>query len=386
MAWYWQVVNRCCKKIRIAYHPSMEHASVRGRRCHLRESLRWSAARATSLVEILAAALGLAVPVAVGAAVGHLAPGLVAAVGGLLINDVVPGPTVGVHARRLAVVLAPALIATLASMLTSGALGDVLVVGLATAAALVGGYSRGLAVAAMRFVLALVLTSHAAESIAVNPVGMLALVALGALTAALISVGLAALPFGAWRATEVASAPGPAAAATPAQKYARWKRMLRQRAGWQYPLRLGGSLAVAAVLRAAWPAHHFHWIALVVAILTERENTPLPIKTTQRALGTLAGVIAAGVLVVYQPTAWGLVIAVAVLGGLRPLLKARSYVAYTAAITPLIVLLMSAARPLGIGVLLDRLVATLLGAALVIGANVLTAWWLGDARRGTPAG
>ena len=45
--------------------------------------------------------------------------------------------------------------------------------------------------------------------------------------------------------------------------------------------------------------------------------------------------------------------------------------AYTAAMTPLIILLLDSGRPPGMGVLIDRLVATLIGAALVIAANLL---------------
>jgi uncharacterized membrane protein YccC len=152
--------------------------------------------------------------------------------------------------------------------------------------------------------------------------------------------------------------------------------VLAQRAGWQYALRLAGCLGVAAVARHAWPDHHLSWIAVAVAILTQRQLEPLPIKTTQRALGTVLGVAAASVVVAYRPPICLLVAGIGVLAGLRPLLKARSYVAYTAVMTPLIVLIMGADRPLGAGLLLDRLIATLAGAGLVVAANLLAARWL----------
>ena len=59
------------------------------------------------------------------------------------------------------------------------------------------------------------------------------------------------------------------------------------------------------------------------------------------------------------------------LAGLRPLLRARNYLAYTAAMTPLIIVLLDAGATPGIGVLIDRLVATLIGAGLVIATNWL---------------
>jgi hypothetical protein len=74
------------------------------------------------------------------------------------------------------------------------------------------------------------------------------------------------------------------------------------------------------------------------------------------------------------------VIAIAVLAGLRPLLKARSYLAYSAIMTPLIVLVMGAGHPLGTGILVDRFIATLAGVALIIAANLAAARWTAPPR------
>lgn len=57
------------------------------------------------------------------------------------------------------------------------------------------------------------------------------------------------------------------------------------------------------------------------------------------------------------------------LAGLAPWLRARSYLAYTAGMTPLVILLLNAGRPIAADVLVERVVATLLGAGLVIAAN-----------------
>jgi len=359
--------------------------AVSERKLHLIEALRWSADRDVEWVEILSAGIAMAAPVAVGAALGHLAIGLAASVGGLLIGDVPPGPTVSDHAHRLARVLAPAVVASVAATLAAGHgwITDAVVVLLATAAATVGSYSRGLAVAAMRFVLFLVLTVTAADA-AARPVAHLVLVMTGALGAAAVSLGLGALPAPHRRSRPPLSTHA-AASATSANQYARWKRTLSHRAGWQYTLRLGGCLGIAAIARWSWPGHHLHWIALAVAILTQRQVERFPIKTTQRTLGTLLGVPAASLFVAVRPPVWGLVIGIGVLASLRPLLKARSYLAYTAVMTPLIVLIMGANRPLGAGILFDRLIATLIGAGLVIAANLLAARWLAGTMPVAPA-
>jgi hypothetical protein len=56
---------------------------------------------------------------------------------------------------------------------------------------------------------------------------------------------------------------------------------------------------------------------------------------------------------------------------LRPLLRARNYLAYTAAMAPLIILLLDMGRPPELAVLIDRLVATLVAAGLVITTNLI---------------
>jgi uncharacterized membrane protein YccC len=160
-------------------------------------------------------------------------------------------------------------------------------------------------------------------------------------------------------------------AATAAQKYARWKRSLAHFSGWRYTLRLGLGLGVAEALRQRWPSHHLYWIALTVALLTQRQIEAIPVKTTQRALGAALGVIAASLFVAYSPPTWSLVLGVGLLAGVRPLLRARNYLAYSAVMTPLIILILSGGRPLESGVLVDRLIATLVAAVLVISANLI---------------
>jgi hypothetical protein len=348
---------------------------------HLSAALRWSPGRDGALVEALAASIAMAAPVAAGAALGHLALGLAAAVGGLVLSDVAPGPTAKAHLRRLATVFAPTGAACVTAMAVAGHgwITDALVVVLAAAMATVGGASRNLAVFAMRFVLALVLIVNATAAAGAHPVGLLVVILAGALATAVISLVLGLLP-GSHRRIAVPSADLDAASrATAAQKYARWKRTLAHGAGWQYPARLAGCLVIAGVARNLWPSHHLYWIALVVAILTQRQLEPLPLKITQRALGTMVGVAVTGLFIAYQPAIWGLVVAIGVLAALRPVLKARNYLAYTAIMTPLIVLIMGANHPVTAIVLVDRLAATVAAAALVLLANVVATRWLSPA-------
>lgn len=70
---------------------------------------------------------------------------------------------------------------------------------------------------------------------------------------------------------------------------------------------------------------------------------------------------------------------------LRPLLRARNYLAYTAAMTPLIILILDMGRPSELAVLIDRLIATLVAAGLVIATNLLFRKLLGIDAGGPPA-
>jgi hypothetical protein len=283
----------------------------------------------------------------------------------------------------LTAVLAPAAAASLAVMLAAGHgwLTDTGLVMLAFAAATLSGYSRPLARAGMRFVLFLTLTANLADA-TTQPSGVLAVVMASAIGAAMLSLVLGGVVRahrrGARPSSDRAAQSTGSSAAAASRRYTRWRHSLTRLAGWQYPLRLGACLSIAAIARWRWPDHHLQWIALIVAILTQRQRDALPIKTTQRALGTMLGVIAAALFAVLRPPVWGLVLGIGVLAGARPLLRVRSYVVYSAVMTLLVMLIMGAGRPLGAGILIDRLLATFLGAGLVTLASVLAGAWLSE--------
>ncbi|KAA5609253.1 FUSC family protein [Rhodovastum atsumiense] len=235
-------------------------------------------------------------------------------------------------------------------------------------AALVGGYSRPLALGTGRGIVFLAILLGIGD-LSRDPARVLALMAAGALWTACLALAFGSL----FRA--LAGRPAAATPATPTasalQKFRRWRRMLRQPEGWQYTLRLTGCLAVAALLRTTWPDHHFGWIAVTVAILCQRQPEALPLRVTQRAVGAALGVGLAGLVALPTLPGWLPAGLIALLGGLGPWLRGRNYLAYTASMTPLIILLFSGGRPAGTGPLVDRLLATAIGAALVVGANAL---------------
>lgn len=338
---------------------------------HMAEAFHWSGER-IDVPAMLAAALGMAGPILTGATFGDLAPGLAAALGALLASGARTDQNAREQARSLTHMLAVVAIAATVAVLIAGRGGwtDAAIAGSAGCAAIVGGYSYPLAVATGRFIPFLVISLSLAEN-GGHRIALLVLLMLGALWTSFtaFTLGIAFRTAG-WHE---GPAPDQRRAATVAQKLRRWTASLETLAGWQFALRLVPSLAVAGVVRTLWPDHHFLWIALTIALLCQRQLELLPAKTVQRALGAAIGVAATGVLLERNLPAWGLALSVAVLAGLGPWLRMQNYLAYTASMTPLVILLLSAGGPIETGTLADRLVATLIAAALVVAANMSTA-------------
>jgi len=336
---------------------------------HLAAAFRWSADAETDWVAILASAIGMAAPILLGAVTGWLAPALSVAVGSLLVGGV--GARGGFRAQAAALIaaLAPAAAAAVIATGLAGHgwpsdAGVVVLAGLAGALAAMGRPVSGMAI---RFILLLIITMAVAENVP-DRAGLLLLIAVGALWMSALSLVLGALA----RAAGQRASPEETAPPLPLrQRLARWRRALARLSGWQYALRLTICLSIAGLLRWLWPGHHLHWIALTVALLIEWQIDAFPVRTTQRALGAALGVLATGVLLIATPPDWLLIAAMGVLAGLRPLLRARNYLAYSAVMTPLIILLLDAGQPPDAGVLVDRLIATLIGAALVIATNLV---------------
>ena len=338
-------------------------------RKHIAEALRWSPHTPRSGWQGVAAGLGMAVPLAVGFATGNAGAGFAAAVGGLMMGAVPTERTLGRQVRDLALAVAPAALAIAITMAVPGpgALERILVVVLCAIAALIGGIGRSMAVATYRFVLFLLIAVSVAANVA-HRIELLAPIAIGIAwgTAANIVFGSIAR---ALHPVEVAKSEAAQPAPTLARRLAHWRATLRHLAGWQYMLRLGSCLAVAQVLAAIRPDHHLHWIALTVALVMERSVEVVPIRGTQRAAGTVLGVLAAGIFFGAPLPAWVLVAVVGVLAAARAILRTRNYLAYTVVTTPLILAILDAGEPPGAALLVERLLATLAGAALVIAAN-----------------
>jgi len=226
-------------------------------------------------------------------------------------------------------------------------------------------YSRPVAVAAMRFIIFLVMSMSIVSQPGGNPGGVALLLGIGAIWGAVLRLLLR-------RAKGRAPAPAEATATrnpTRRQRVARLKRILRTAEGWQYPIRLTLALGLASIIRHLWPDQHFGWVLVTAALLVERQPEAVPVKTIQRTLGVVIGVALTGLVIAEIRSEVAIAALVCLLATLRPWLRARNYLAYSAVMTPLILLVMDLGKPIGGTVLIDRLIATLLGAAVVIAVN-----------------
>lgn len=336
---------------------------------HILEALRWERDGEPLDARTFAiAALGMAVPALVGLALGKAEMGFTIGLGAMLLaGGPAPAGAAPTPTSPLTAILPATLAVVTATVIAGAPWTDAVMIALAGGAAAVSGYGRPLAVAAIRFIIYLVLSVSLIDA-ATSHRGAAALIfGTGALWNVAIRLLLA-------RRKPAAPPAEPARVVTSAQRRAYWKRTMRTLAGWQFPIRLVLGLCIAAVIRHAWPAHHYGWIILTVALLTQRLLEPVSVKTLQRALGTALGVALTWAILTSLAAPGALAICVLATGA--SLTRSRNYLAYAVLATPVILLVLDIGKPIEPALLVDRLVATLVAAGIVIGANLLLGQWI----------
>jgi hypothetical protein len=332
----------------------------------------WPEARKVSASQVVAALLGLALPVAVGAATGYGQSGVAAALGGLAIGLQKESGAFRDRISALVYALVAGSTATFigATLSGKGLITSIVVVAVAAAAALFGSISRPLARATTQFMIFLIIAANM-NLRAAHPAGITMLFALGALWTAVLALWLGPL----FQAIRSSSARNHQTADAPLPRYSaklllgRWRKSLLRQEGWQYTLRIALCLSVAEIIRWVWPHDHSYWISLTVAIVVHRNLQAALTRTLQRALGTVLGVLLVSILLLGLPPLWIIIVLIALLAAARPILIDINYVAYVAVVTPLIILLLDFGRDPSVAVIANRLIATFVGCfiALILG-------------------
>lgn len=340
-------------------------------RSHVADASRWSRDEPVHPSWIVGAALGMAVPMAVGAATGQVPLGMLASLGGLALSGVAAQGTL----RRQSIQSGYALVAGAAAILVGSAIGGqawitgVAIVVTTILAALMGGVSRTAARYSSMFIIFVIIGSIFGGPGAASPLGVTFIFLLGAIWT--ISVTLAASYLFRAAGWERIPSPGTIAdrqLAPPSilRLLRHWLASLHHLAGWQYTLRIGLCMTACETIAVLWGQAQSYWIAIVVAIVVHRRFGDTISRVSKRAIGTFAGVIAGSLLLLWSPPAGLLVLVVAVLAALRPLLKVRNYALYSAVMTPLVFILLEFGNPVSPAIIAFRLIDTAIGLFIAI--------------------
>ncbi|AOR33172.1 hypothetical protein BFF78_20770 [Streptomyces fodineus] len=140
---------------------------------------------------------------------------------------------------------------------------------------------------------------------------------------------------------------------------------------WRYGLRLAVCIGIAQALVSLIPVPRSYWVALTITFVLKPDFGSVFSRALLRALGTVAGLVIAAVVLAEVPLGWWDVPAMLLLAPLIPALTPRGYGYQTAAITPVILLLSDILNHQGTALLLPRLTDSLLGCAIALTAGYL---------------
>ncbi|MFI2201865.1 FUSC family protein [Streptomyces sp. NPDC020192] len=140
---------------------------------------------------------------------------------------------------------------------------------------------------------------------------------------------------------------------------------------WRYGLRLAVCIGIAQALVSLIPVPRSYWVALTITFVLKPDFGSVFSRALLRALGTVAGLVIAAVVLREVPLGWWDVPAMLLLAPLIPALTPRGYGYQTAAITPAILLLSDILNHQGTALLLPRLTDSLLGCAIALTAGYL---------------
>ncbi|EST29200.1 FUSC family protein [Streptomyces roseochromogenus] len=140
---------------------------------------------------------------------------------------------------------------------------------------------------------------------------------------------------------------------------------------WRYGLRLAVCIGIAQALVSLIPVPRSYWVALTITFVLKPDFGSVFSRALLRAVGTVAGLVIAAVVLAEVPLGWWDVPAMLILAPLIPALTPRGYGYQTAAITPVILLLSDILNHQGTALLLPRLTDSLLGCAIALTAGYL---------------
>jgi len=330
---------------------------------------------AAGMISAVVGGFAVAVPLLLTLHGMGLSAGLAMSLGALSVARVEGGENIRARLRgpAAALIATSLAIGVAANAAGHGLISQVVTVLVAAASVLLIRYSKEVAIGVIRFMLYLIIFANALEG-ARDPSGFAFVIFFGALWAGLFVMLVNLLKRG-HGSPKNGSTPDTSKSREPTirSRLARMRRELRQLSTWDFPCRLALGLCLSLVIRTQFITHHFAWITITIALLTPRQFEAWPVRATQRALGTLVGVVIAALLLLSGLGHPALIFVVLVLGSLRKWFEDRNYLAYSATMAPLVLLLLSASQGDPRGLLEDRILSTLIGVMVVLFCNQVAA-------------
>ncbi|MEU6817740.1 FUSC family protein [Streptomyces sp. NPDC046860] len=140
---------------------------------------------------------------------------------------------------------------------------------------------------------------------------------------------------------------------------------------WRYGLRLAVCIGIAQALVSLVPVPRSYWVALTITFVLKPDFGSVFSRALLRALGTVVGLVVAAAVLAEVPIGWWDVPVMMLLAPLVPALTPRGYGFQTAAITPVILLVSDILNRQGTGLLLPRLLDSLMGCGIALVAGYL---------------
>ena len=332
-------------------------------RLFLRDSLKWTAVPNFPWSQATGAMLGFTLPILLGILANSSKIGIFVAMGGFALSGEGIGKTIRKQITGSIYTIISGSLAVLAGLLIAkqGEWAVFILPMTAAIAGLPGGISRPMARASAQFIIFAVIASNF-KSAGANIPGVMALFLMGGVWTAVICLAMRGL----FKDVKSYAGDKQSPKYTAKQLFRRWRRELRQLSGWSYAIKLATCLLAAEIFWWEWPNRYGYWVILTVAILVQRNHKQVLPKAFQRFLGTLLGVIAAGIILVWCPSVWCSLVMISLLALVRPVLREGNYTAYVISIVPLIILLISQQQPPTSMVLIDRLLATITGCLVTL--------------------
>jgi uncharacterized membrane protein YccC len=138
-----------------------------------------------------------------------------------------------------------------------------------------------------------------------------------------------------------------------------------------FAVRLTLCMTVAEVARQRLPIERPYWVLLTVAIVLKPDFGSVFTRAVQRGVGTVLGVLLGSLVLAVLPRSPVLLVAMALAAAVLPWARGANFGLFSVFLTPLVILLLDLALPGGTGLVVARLVDTLIGCAIVLVAGYL---------------